>query len=263
MDRVARLLHAHVLRSAEEVERTHGRVLVLATEEGLEGPPRRGEGELFGLVPPAPDQGGTDPLLVPDQDEVDGVSLANAQLRGGAARELPQGGAKLLLVLVVDELLGEQRLPVGFVVVGPKARHGHVELEALHASGPEELDAHLLGAELQVAEHEARAAAMRRNEREDLMFPEVVVDLPVREGSEAEVALVGRLVRGEVHGIEGGEQDDVGDVGRVLDLDPDGLDPPLGQVDAEGPAGLPAAGHRHRDPHCEPSAEFGQNGPMI
>ena len=216
-------------------------------EEGPEGPPARCEREQLGLVPAGADQRSGQPVVVPDEDEVEGISPTAPIPSGGAAGKLPQGGTERLLVFEVGELLRAQGLPVDLVVVGAEARHGHIELEDAHPTRPVDLDADLLGSELQVAEDEAGRATEGRHEGIDVVSREVLFHLTIRTRSEAETALVGRLPCGGVGRVETREHEHVRHDRLVLDFDPDRLDSLLGEIDAEGATGLVAREHRHGD----------------
>src|SRR5262245_34423820 len=87
MDRIARLLEAGVLTAPEHIERAHRCIPVAATEqEGFERSPGRAGAERLGDLPIAGDKRTADLVAVPDQDEVDRVSVAGAVAPRGVRR---------------------------------------------------------------------------------------------------------------------------------------------------------------------------------
>lgn len=148
---------------------------------------------------------------------------------------------------MVGELPREQRFPVDLVVVGPESGHRRVELELLDAPGAEQTDSHLLGAELEVREHEALVATSGQHEGLEVQGVEVAVDLAVGSRPPGEVAAVGGLVGREVVGVDAGQQEHVGDAAFVFDLEPHRLDVVVVELDAEDSASLVATQHRRGD----------------
>ncbi len=196
-------------------------------------------------------------LALADQHQVDRFARFLAALIGAAARQVPDRFLQRLPVVIGDLLVRVEGLEIDPRIVRLEAGHAQEEREVVRLAAAEHVDVEALRAPVGVREHEAR---LRLPGLDVAGHGEVVESLVHRTARFFRVAAavhVGHLERREVlrvgaDGCVTGHR-----VARVLDLQPDGLDALVVEVDAEDPLGLVAPGNGRGDVDRSVGLAFG------